>query len=130
MHIFVPIVNLYTYDQTKSFAEIIGKILSRRYPGKITMEWDTTKRTGKVFFDYNQNARGKTIASIFSLRPTDLATVSVPVRWEDLTNVVPTDFTILKVPEILNNQIPNPWIDIMKKKQNLNELLENVKEIF
>jgi bifunctional non-homologous end joining protein LigD len=130
LHIFVPIVNLYTYDQTKSFAEIIGKILSRRYPGKITMEWDTTKRTGKVFFDYNQNARGKTIASIFSLRPTDLATVSVPVRWEDLTNVVPTDFTILKVPEILNNQIPNPWIDIMKKKQNLNELLENVKEIF
>ena len=94
------------------------------------MDWDTTKRIGKVFFDYNQNARGKTIASIFSARPTNSATVSVPVTWEDLSNVVPTDFTILNVPEILNNQIPNPWIDIMKKKQNLNELLENVKEIF
>jgi bifunctional non-homologous end joining protein LigD len=130
LHIFVPIVNLYTYDQTRSFAEIIGKLLSRRYPEKITMEWDITKRTNKVFFDYNQNARGKTLASIFSIRPTELATVSIPVRWEDLLNINPTDYTILNVPEILNNHIPNPWIDIMNKKQNLSQLLENVKEIF
>jgi bifunctional non-homologous end joining protein LigD len=130
LHIFVPIVNLYTYEQTRSFAEVIGKILTRRHPGKITMEWDTTKRTGKVFFDHNQNARGKTIASIFSPRPTDLATVSVPIRWEDLANVIPTDFTILNVPDLINKQILNPWIDIMKKKQDLNKILENVKEVF
>jgi bifunctional non-homologous end joining protein LigD len=130
LHIFVPIVNLYTYEQTRSFAEVIGKILSRRHPGKITMEWDTTKRTGKVFFDHNQNARGKTIASIFSPRPTDFATVSVPIRWEDLANVIPTDFTILNVPDLINKQISHPWIDIMKKKQDLNKILENVKEVF
>ena len=70
LHIFVPIANQYTYEQTRSFAEVIGKILLRRYPEKITMDWDTTKRKGKVFFDHNQNARGKTIASIFSARPT------------------------------------------------------------
>jgi bifunctional non-homologous end joining protein LigD len=130
LHIFIPIVNLYTYEQTRSFAEIIGKILTRRYPGKITMDWNTIKRTGKVFFDYNQNARGKTIASIFSPRPTDLATVSVPIKWENLANVIPTDFTILNVPDIMDKQIPNPWINILKKKQNLNKTLENVKEIF
>src|ERR687898_903800 len=71
LHIFVPVTNLYTYEQTRSFAEVIGKLLLRRYPEKITMEWDTTRRKGKVFFDYNQNARGKTIASIFSARPTE-----------------------------------------------------------
>jgi bifunctional non-homologous end joining protein LigD len=130
LHIFIPIVNLYTYEQTRSFAEIIGKILTRRYPGKITMDWNTIKRTGKVFFDYNQNARGKTIASIFSPRPTDLATVSVPIKWENLANVIPTDFTILNVPDIMNKQIPNQWINILKKKQNLNKILENIKEIF
>ena len=130
LHIFVPIVNLYTYEQTRSFAEIIGKILTKRHPGKITMDWNTTKRTGKVFFDHNQNARGKTIASIFSPRPTDLATVSVPIEWKDLANVIPTDFTILNVPDIINKQIPNPWIDMMKKKQDLNKILENVKEVF
>ena len=130
LHIFIPIVNLYTYEQTRSFAAIIGKILTQRYPGKITMDWNTIKRTGKVFFDYNQNARGKTIASIFSPRPTDLATVSVPIKWKNLANVIPTDFTILNVPDIMNKQIPNPWINILKKKQNLNKILENVKEIF
>src|SRR5918996_895859 len=61
LHIFAPIANLYTYEQTRSFAEVIGKILLKRYPEKITVEWDTTKRKGKVFFDHNQNARGKTI---------------------------------------------------------------------
>ncbi|MGE5862886.1 MAG: DNA ligase D, partial [Nitrososphaerales archaeon] len=80
LHIFVPIVNLYTYEQTRSFAEVIGKILIRRYPRKITMERNTTKRAGKVFFDHNQNARGKTIVSVFSPRPTDSATVSVPIK--------------------------------------------------
>ena len=130
LHIFVPIVNLYTYEQTRSFAEVIGKILIRRYPRKITMEWNTTKRAGKVFFDHNQNARGKTIVSVFSPRPTDSATVSVPIKWEDLPNVVPTDFTILNVPDIINKKVPNPWINMMKKKQNLNKILKNFKEVF
>lgn len=75
---------LYTYEQTRSFAEVMGKLLLRQYPEKITMEWDITKRKGKVFFDHNQNARGKTIASVFSARPTESATVSMPIRWDRL----------------------------------------------
>jgi bifunctional non-homologous end joining protein LigD len=93
------------------------------------MEWDTTKRTGKVFFDHNQNARGKTIASIYSPRPTNSASVSFPIKWNDLSHVVPTDFTIFNVPNTINKKIKNPWIDIMKKKQNLNKILESIKEV-
>jgi bifunctional non-homologous end joining protein LigD len=129
LHIFVPIANLYTYEQTRSFAEVIGKILINRHPRKITMEWDTTKRTDKVFFDHNQNARGKTIASIYSPRPTNSANVSFPIKWNDLSHVVPTDFTIFNVPNTINKKIKNPWIDIMKKKQNLNKILESIKEV-
>ena len=129
LHIFVPVGTFYTYKQTRSFAEIIGKILKRRYPQKITMEWDTTKRKGKVFFDHNQNARGKTIASIFSARPSSLATVSMPARWEDLSSILPTDFTILNVPQIVKKSV-NPWKDILEKKQDINKILENVSEIF
>ncbi len=129
LHIFVSIANLYTYEQTRSFAEVIGKILINRHPRKITMEWDTTKRTGKVFFDHNQNARGKTIASIYSPRPTNSASVSFPIKWNDLSHVVPTDFTIFNVPNTINKRIKNPWIDIMKKKQNLNKILESIKEV-
>ena len=129
LHIFVPIANLYTYEQTRSFAEVIGKILINRHPRKITMEWDTTKRTGKVFFDHNQNARGKTIASIYSPRPTNSASVSFPIKWNDLSHVVPTDFTIFNVPNTINKKIKNPWINIMEKKQDLNKILESIKEV-
>ena len=129
LHIFVPIANLYTYEQSRSFAEVIGKILINRHPRKITMEWDTTKRTDKVFFDHNQNARGKTIASIFSPRPTNSASVSFPIKWNDLSHVVPTDFTIFNVPNTINKKIKNPWINIMEKKQDLNKILESIKEV-
>jgi bifunctional non-homologous end joining protein LigD len=130
LHIFVPIATtLYTYEQTRGFAEIIGKILKRRYPQKITMEWDTAKRKGKVFFDHNQNARGKTIASIFSARPSSLATVSMPIRWEDLASILPTDFTLLNVPQIIKKSI-NPWKDILEKEQDIKKILEDVSKIF
>jgi bifunctional non-homologous end joining protein LigD len=66
LHIFVPVVHAYSYDQTRAFAEIVGKILMKCIPQKITTIWDTTQRRGKVFFDFNQNAKGKTIASFLS----------------------------------------------------------------
>jgi len=124
IHIFVPIDNLYTYDQTRSFARVIAKGMTTRYPKKITAEWDTSKRSGKVFFDYKQNSRGKTIASIFSPRPVESAAVSFPVRWEDLLDVDPTNFILLNVPDILNSNKYNPWNDLMGNKQNLNNILE------
>ena len=93
------------------------------------MEWDTTKRKGKVFFDHNQNARGKTIASVFSARPTESATISMPVKWDDLSSVLPTDYTILNVPDILNKSV-NPWSNMLEKKQDLNKILENVSQLF
>jgi bifunctional non-homologous end joining protein LigD len=93
------------------------------------MEWDTTKRIGKVFFDHNQNARGKTIASIFSPRPTNSASVSFPIKWDDLSQVVPTDFTIFNVPDTLNKKIKNSWNNILENKQNLNKILKNIEEV-
>jgi bifunctional non-homologous end joining protein LigD len=73
----MPLIHTYNYDQTRAFAESVGKILVDKYPEKITTVWDTTQRRGKVFFDYNQNAKGKTIASVFSARPSVSATVSI-----------------------------------------------------
>jgi bifunctional non-homologous end joining protein LigD len=94
------------------------------------MEWDTTKRKGKVFFDHNQNARGKTIASVFSARPTESATISMPVKWDDLSSVLPTDYTILNVPDILNKKSVDPWDNMLEEKQDLNKILENVSQLF
>jgi bifunctional non-homologous end joining protein LigD len=128
LHIFVPIIRSYTYEQTRRFAEVIGKILLKRYPQKITMEWDVSKRKDKVFFDYNQNAMGKTIASVFSARPTVSATISMPVKWEELHDILPTDFTILNVPKNITKS-RNPWRDILENKQDIIKILGRVAEI-
>ena len=104
IHIYVPVANIYSYEQTKSFAEAIAKTMADKLPKKITLEWSTLKRKGKVFFDYNQNARGKTIASVYSLRPTADANVSMPIDWGKIDDILPTDFTIRNAPDIIRKQ--------------------------
>jgi bifunctional non-homologous end joining protein LigD len=121
LHIFVPINNRYSFDQTRRFAETIGKMLVRRYPQKVTMEWDTDKRKGKVFFDHNQNSIGKTIASVLSVRPTISATVSMPIKWEELQSILPTDFTILNAFEEIKKS-EDAWKHILEKKQDLEKI--------
>jgi bifunctional non-homologous end joining protein LigD len=124
LHVFVPVAPIYGYDQTRAFAEIIGKMLSLRNPGKITMDWNSTNRKGKVFFDHNQNAKGKTLASIFSVRPTLSASVSMPVEWRELSEIQPSDFSLVNVPEILSAKRSNAWSDIYQKKQDLLKMIE------
>jgi len=127
LHVFVPIAPAYTYDQTRAFAEVVGRMLTRRNPNKITMEWSVEKRKGMVFFDHNQNAKGKTLASIFSARPTKSATVSMPVEWRKLDQVMPSDFTMLTAPDILKSS-GDPWRDMLDKKQDLTKILERASE--
>jgi bifunctional non-homologous end joining protein LigD len=125
LHIFIPVAPIYGYNQTRTFAEIIGKMLSRRNPGKITMEWNSSNRKGKVFFDYNQNAKGKTLASIFSVRPTVSASVSMPVEWRELSDIQPSDFTLVNMPEILSAaKRSNAWSNIYQKKQDLLKMIQ------
>jgi bifunctional non-homologous end joining protein LigD len=124
LHVFIPVAPIYGYNQTRTFAEIIGKMLSRRNPGEITMEWNSSNRKGKVFFDYNQNAKGKTLASIFSVRPTISASVSMPVEWGELSDIQPADFTLVNVPEILSAKSGNAWSTIYKKKQDLLKMIQ------
>ncbi|MGI0029857.1 MAG: non-homologous end-joining DNA ligase [Nitrososphaera sp.] len=128
LHIFVPVAPIYSYKQTRDFAQIVGRMLRREDPDKVSMEWNTVKRKGKVFFDYNQNAKGKTVASVLSARPTVSATVSMPVKWNNLDRLLPTDFTILNVPEILRKN-DDPWSDILRKKQDLAKILENTRRL-
>lgn len=92
-------------------------------PQDVTTEWTVSKRTGKVFLDHNQNVMSKNMASVYSLRPVQGATVSAPVRWEELDAVYPTDFTIEGVPERLE-RTGDLWADILRAKHDLSRLLE------
>jgi bifunctional non-homologous end joining protein LigD len=87
IHVLVPIVRRATFEQTYTFAERVARRLEERQPGLITTEWLKRKREG-VLVDHRQNARGKTIASVYSVRPKPGAPVSTPLRWDELTDDV------------------------------------------
>jgi len=123
LHIYVPILRHLNYDAVRSVSQTIGRFLMREHPREITMEWTVQKRTGKVFFDHNQNARGKTLASVYSPRPTPEALVSMPLRWDELREVYPTDFTILTAPQRLA-EVGDLWADILDAKRDLRDVLE------
>jgi bifunctional non-homologous end joining protein LigD len=83
MHVLVPIARRSGYDETYEFAERLSQGLEEQHPGKLTTEWLKEKRRG-VLVDHRQNGWGKTIASAYSVRPKPGASVSMPLRWEEL----------------------------------------------
>ena len=123
LHIYAPILRQIDYDAVRSAAQTIGLFLLRQHPRDITMDWSVEKRTGKVFFDHNQNSRGKTLASLYSPRPSPNAAVSMPVRWDELDDVYPSDFTIVTAPERLA-RIGDLWADILQAKADVRGILD------
>jgi bifunctional non-homologous end joining protein LigD len=83
MHVLVPIERRHTFEDTRRFAEIVAGALARTHRGLVTTEWTKSKRRG-VLIDSNQNGEGKTIASVYSVRPKEGAPVSTPLRWEEV----------------------------------------------
>jgi bifunctional non-homologous end joining protein LigD len=83
MHVLVPVERRYTYAQTREFCEIVAGAIARTHRGLATTEWSKAKRRG-VLIDANQNGEGKTIASVYSVRPRAGAPVSTPLRWAEL----------------------------------------------
>jgi bifunctional non-homologous end joining protein LigD len=122
LHVHVPVVRWLGYNEVRRAAQTIGRTLVEKHPSSITMDWAVEKRTGKVFFDYNQNVRGKTLACAYSPRPTPEATVSTPLRWEELGRVYPTDFTIQTVPARLK-KTGDLWADMLASKSDLKSIL-------
>jgi bifunctional non-homologous end joining protein LigD len=97
IHVLVPIGRRSTFDQTYAFAERVARSLEERYPGLVTTEWLKRKRRG-VLVDHRQNGWGKTIASVYSVRPRRRAPVSTPLRWQELTeDVTPQQFGMREV---------------------------------
>lgn len=128
LHVFVPIQRIYAYDATRKMAEIIGWHLEREIPELVTMEWSVKKRPEKVFFDHNQNVRGKTLAAIYSPRPVPGAPVSFPVSWTDLTAIHPSQFNIESAMSLIDKHA-TLWNDILDAKIALPESSELTQDM-
>jgi DNA ligase D len=98
VHIYVRIESRWTFTEIRHAAIAFGRELERRLPGQVTTKWWKEERGERIFLDYNQNARDRTIASAYSVRPKPGAPVSAPVAWEELGEVAPEDFTVATLP--------------------------------
>jgi bifunctional non-homologous end joining protein LigD len=100
LHVYVPIVRGPVQKDVWTFAKALAQELARRHPNVLTSEYRRAKRPrGRVLVDYNQNAWGQTLASIYSPRPRPDATVSTPVTWKEVERGIRIeDFTIVNVP--------------------------------
>jgi DNA ligase D len=98
IHIYVRIEPRWTFTDVRHAAIAFGRELERRLPGEVTTSWWKEERGECIFIDYNQNARDRTIASAYSVRPKPGAPVSAPVTWDELPEVQPEDFTVQTMP--------------------------------
>jgi DNA ligase D len=98
IHIYVRLKPLWTFTEIRRAVLAFSREVERRMPRLATTKWWKEERGAKVFLDFNQNARDRTIAAAYSVRAFPDATVSTPVTWDELADVDPRDFTIATVP--------------------------------
>jgi DNA primase len=115
----------WTFTQVRYSAIAFGRELARRAPDQVTTAWWKEERGAKVFVDYNQNARDRTIASAYSVRARPHAPVSTPLTWDELaaTDLDPREFTIREVPARLA-LLGDPHAGIDDVAHDLTPLLE------
>ncbi|WP_327233464.1 non-homologous end-joining DNA ligase [Streptomyces sp. NBC_01317] len=123
LHVFVPIEPRWTFTEVRRAAITIGRHLERRNPGRVTTAWWKEERGEKIFVDYNQTARDRTIACAYSVRPRPHAPVSAPLRWEELDDVAPRDFDIATMP-VRYAELGDVHADMEEHAYSLEGLLE------
>ena len=123
VHVFVRIEPRWEFTDVRHAAIGFGRALEKRDDG-VTTKWWKEERGERVFVDFNQNCRDRTIASAYSLRPIPGAPVSTPMTWEELAEATdPAEFTLFTVPERLASG-GDPWASIDDVHHDLTPLLE------
>ena len=127
-HIFVPLERVYTYEQATAFSQIVSRLAAARVPEKVTFERTVAKRPpGRVLLDYVQLARGRPLASVYSVRPQPQATVSAPVTLEEMRRGLRMErFTLKTMPERLK-KTGDLWADFWQSRQRIEPALERLK---
>ena len=111
VHVYARVAPTHEFLDVRHGVIGIARELERRLPDLVTTSWWKEERGERIFVDFNQACRDRTIASAYSPRPLPGAPVSMPVTWAELTTVAPGDFTILTVPDVLEDR-GDAWADI------------------
>ena len=126
LHVFIPVLPKYTYEQTRQFSLIVSQMVHRELPEITSLERMPAKRVGKIYLDYLQNGRGKTMASAYSIRPREGAGVSTPLEWSEINNKLDLSaFNLKTVPKRLAKK-GDLWKDFFDKRHDLNKILKSL----
>jgi DNA ligase D-like protein (predicted polymerase) len=98
LHVYVRIAPRWSFDEVRRAALALAREVEQRAPKLATSKWWKEERRG-VFIDYNQNAKDRTVAAAYSVRPTENATVSAPLKWDEVGSCEPEDFTLANMPQ-------------------------------
>lgn len=123
IHVFCPIVPEWEFLDVRHAVIAAGRELERRLPDKVTMNWWKEERGERIFIDFNQANRDRTMAGAYSPRALPGATVSTPLTWEELSDADPAAFTVRSLPQRLADA-GDPWADLQAKPGRIDTLLE------
>jgi len=127
-HIYARIERHWPYKQVRLAAETIAREVELRAPDLATSRWWKEERGARVFVDFNQNAKDRTVASAYSVRATPDARVSTPLRWDEVPDCSPEAFTVSTVPARFA-AMGDPWEGMDDAPGGLDALLERAKEL-
>lgn len=127
MHVYVPVQKKYNYEQVKDFANLICMFVNEMLPGFTTLEHNLKKRGNKkIYLDYLQNRRGQTLACVYSLRPKPGATVSTPLKWDEVKKgISPKDFTMFNIRERVE-RVGDLFSGVLKKGIDMEKCIERL----
>ena len=116
LHIYLPVLPKYSHEQAQQFARLIQMIIHKKFRKISSFERSPSRRKGKIYLDFLQNGRGKTMASVYCLRPRAGATVSTPVSANELNkNLNPQNFNIHTMAERIK-AVGDLWKDLFDNR--------------
>jgi bifunctional non-homologous end joining protein LigD len=127
LHILIPLGRQCTYAQSRMLGELLARVVLRELADIATITRQVTRRGDKVYLDYLQNRHGQTIVAPFSVRPLPGATVSMPLRWEEVNESLdPRDYTIRNAVERMEGLRTDPVIPVLDARPDLSEVLQRL----
>lgn len=126
IHVFLRIAADWDFIEVRRAGIALAREVERRAPDAVTTSWWKEERGERIFIDFNQNARDRTMASAYSVRPTPIATVSMPLTWDELAGAEPDDYTMVTVPDLVRRR-DDPWAGMDEVAQSIAPLLEMVE---
>lgn len=128
LHVYVPLAEKYSYEQTKDFAHLVAGLTVEQLPGISTIERSFSKRNERIYVDYLQNSTGQTLASAYSVRPKPGAPVSAPLQWSEVKKgLSPSRFTIQNMLERIQKK-GDLFAPVLQKGIDLKKCLQKLEQ--